>query len=95
MRKYVPKSVEIMGHRVTVTIIDKKKWKIPEAVAYWEPSKLQILIMRQSADQMAHCFLHELTHAVLDAMSHKLSRDEVFVDTFSGLLHQAFASAVR
>lgn len=39
-------------------------------------------------------FFHELTHFMLHAMSSdRLNKDEVFVDTFASLLHQALTTA--
>jgi hypothetical protein len=37
-------------------------------------------------------FTHELTHALLDHMSHELSHDEVFVDQLGLLLQQALTT---
>lgn len=38
-----------------------------------------------------HAFLHEVVHAILISMGeNKLSKDERFVDVFSGLLQQFF-----
>jgi len=38
-------------------------------------------------------FYHELTHAILEAMGHKLTHDEHFVDQFSRLLNQAIQTS--
>jgi hypothetical protein len=39
-----------------------------------------------------HTFCHELTHAMLDMISHELSRDEQFVDQLGALLQQALTT---
>ena len=43
------------------------------------------------ADMLWHAWLHEVTHAILNAIGRvKLNKDEGFVDSFSGALAQAF-----
>ena len=42
--------------------------------------------------QVEQAFCHELTHFILEKMDHKLFRDEVFVNQFSYLLHQALTT---
>ena len=89
----IPKSFQLMGHTITVQLVDKKDWKYEDDLAYWDPDKNQISIMRQSRTQLRHTFWHETMHAVLDAMSHKLARDEQFVDQVGGLLAQIMDTA--
>lgn len=43
-------------------------------------------------DMIEHAFFHELVHMILNKMGHKLYSDEVFVDQFSALLHQALST---
>jgi hypothetical protein len=89
----IPTSFRLLAHKVTVHRIPAARWKHADCVAYYEADKHRIYI-RESTDAMpGHCFFHELTHAVLGSMGHKLNTDEAFVDNFSGLLHQAFTSA--
>ena len=89
----IPKSVKLMGHTITVEVVNKKDWDVEGAVAIWIPDEYRIRLMRQPRARLAHAYLHELTHATLDAMGHKLSRNESFVDLFSGLLSQALETA--
>jgi hypothetical protein len=42
--------------------------------------------------ELQQVFCHELVHAVLDEMKHKISYDEKFVDNFGSLLQQALTS---
>lgn len=96
----IPKTFSLLGHVITVRIVSKRDWEalaedndLEDALACWSPDSDLILIKRQTREQMLHAFAHELTHAVLDMMSSKLSYDEAFVDTFGGLLAQAMDTA--
>lgn len=98
--KRIPKTFFLLGHEITVRVVSRRDWEaiaedndLEDAVACWCPERDLILIRRDTRPQMLHAFAHELTHAVLDMMSNKLSYDEVFVDTFGGLLAQAMDTA--
>ena len=85
----IPSSIKLLGHTITVEVVSKREWDIEDAVAVWIPQEYKIRLMRQPRARLSHAYLHELTHAVLDSMGHKLARDESFVDLFSGLMSQA------
>jgi Zn-dependent peptidase ImmA (M78 family) len=98
----IPKTVQLMGHTIRVHVISKRDWEalsekypdIEDAVGYWSPKDGVILIKRQVRSQMLHTMAHELCHAILDTMSEtRLSDNEKFVDTFGGLLAQAWETA--
>lgn len=89
----IPKSFKLMGHTVAVHLVDKKDWKYEDDLGYWDPDKNEIWIMRQTRTQLRHTFWHEVMHAVLDAISHKLAREEQFVDQVGGLLTQIMDTA--
>ena len=91
--KRIPSSFKIMAHTITVRVIPKGEWKYDDAVGFWDPEKNEILLLKQSRTQLRHTFWHEVMHAVLDMMSHKQSRDEVFVDQVSGLIYQVMDTA--
>jgi hypothetical protein len=98
--KRIPKAFQLMGHTITVRVVSKRDWEaisdvydIEDAVGVWSPSDNAIVLLRQSHPQLMHAFTHELTHAILDMMSSRLSHDEIFVDTFGGLLAQAIDTA--
>lgn len=89
----IPKTFKLLSHTVNVRIIDKKDWKYKEDLAFWDPDKNEIWIMRQPRTQLRHTFWHEAMHAMLDTLSHRLARDEQFVDQMGGLLAQMMDTA--
>lgn len=92
-RAGIPKRFQLLGHVITVRIVPKSRWRHKDAVGIWEPDKLRISILGgQPMTALGQCFCHELTHAMLDMMSHKLSRDEQFVDQYAHLLHNALTT---
>lgn len=92
----IPKSVQLMGHRVSVQVFAHEDWKLKtEACGIYYPDVHEIHLIENPPSELEHAFYHELTHAILDMLSYdKLYGDEQFVDSFSGLLHQALKTAV-
>lgn len=93
----IPRRFCIHGHRVTVKILTPAGWirhKFPKgSVGIYDPTTHVIGLRNELGDtEMQQTFCHEVTHALLDAMNHKLSFNEVFVDNFGSLLHQALSS---
>jgi Zn-dependent peptidase ImmA (M78 family) len=83
-----------MGHTITVRVVPEKLWTDDDAVGLWNPQNLLIQVRDGMAPQrIQQAFMHELVHAILDHFGHPISKDEQFVDTFAGLLHQAWSSA--
>jgi hypothetical protein len=93
-RNGIPKRFQLLGHVITVRIVPKSRWKHGKScVGIWEPDKFLISIVSgQPSTAMTQTFCHELTHACLDMMSHKLSNDEKFVDTYAHLLNNALTT---
>ena len=91
----IPKSFPLFGKTVTVEVIPLTDWTHGEdTVGLWHPGKYTISIRGdQSGAGLEQCYLHEMTHAILDGMSHRLARNEVFVDQFASLMHQALTGA--
>ena len=52
-----------------------------------------IKVRPQTVTREAQTFFHELTHAILHDMGHKLYKDELFVEAFSSRLSAAIKSA--
>ena len=93
----IPRRFQIHGHRITVKILTPAGWtrhKFPsDSIGIYDPTSHIIGLRKELGDtEMQQTFCHELTHALLDAMNHKLSFNEVFVDNFGSLLAQALSS---
>ena len=90
----VPRRLQLHGHEITVRILPLSKWPhTKSAVGMYDPTLHRIDIRGDQPDTaVQQTFCHELVHALLDEMNHKLSHDEVFVDTLGSLLQQALAS---
>lgn len=84
-----PAEFHLLGHTVHVDVIEPKSWPHGEAcVGVWIPPENRIQLVEQGESGMVHALCHELTHAILGMMNHKLYSNEVFVDQFGGMLAQ-------
>lgn len=93
----IPRRFQIHGHQVRVKILTPTGWKRhkypKDSVGIFDPENHVIGLRAELGDtEMQQTFCHELTHCLLDAMNHKLSHNEVFVDNFGSLMAQALAS---
>ncbi len=90
----IPRRFKMHGHEITVRILPLSRWPHTKAaVGMWEPARNRIDVRGdQPETALQQTFCHELVHAVLSAMNHRLNNDEVFVDNFGSLLHQALSS---
>ena len=89
----IPHRLQLMGHTITVKVIPKSRWRRKSCVGIWMPHKLRIELLDDGEQTVVqHTFCHELTHAMLDMISHELSRDEKFVDQLGALLQQALTT---
>lgn len=99
----IPRRFQIHGHSITVKMLTPAGWarhKFPKgAVGIYDPTTHVIGLRNELGDtEIGQAFCHELVHALLDEMNHKLSFNEVFVDNLGSLLHQAlqtFSTAKR
>lgn len=91
----IPSSVPMMGHTIKVITYAADTWPHgDDCVGMWEPATHQISLHGSlTGTALEQVFFHELTHAALTLMSHKLSHSEVFVDTLASLFHQALSGA--
>ena len=91
----IPSTVPLLGHTIQVFVCPPEEWPHgDDCVGIWSPTDHQIHIHGGIDDSLKmHSFFHELLHAALDMMNHKLARNEAFVDQLAGLLHQALAGA--
>ncbi len=78
---------QLQGRTITVTTASLDD---QDAYGLWQPSLDRITIDKDATpDMRVHAFLHEFTHAALEACGrYDLSKNERFVDAFSGLVHQ-------
>lgn len=98
----IPKSFTLLAKTINVKQASKKCTKLNKYGAYY--STLNKILLADSLivdnqeiklpkDNIEHTFLHEATHAILQAMGEdELNDNEKFVDTFSGLLHQVLTT---
>lgn len=91
----IPSSVPLLGHIISVKKVQVKDWKHGDAVVgLWDPMTHAIELRADySGSKMEQTFFHELTHAVLHLMGHRLAHNEAFVDQFASLMHQALTGA--
>lgn len=90
----VPASFRMLGCTYTVHIIQAADWKEDECCGVFFAYRKELHILAGSEESMAHAFMHELMHAVMNAMGEdKLYHNEKFVDLSGGLIHQALTSA--
>jgi hypothetical protein len=91
----IPSSFPLFGDAVTVEIVPVESWPHgDDVVGLWTPFSSTISLrgdLRGSA--LEQTFFHEMIHAVLDGMGHKLARKESFVDQLASLMHQALTGA--
>jgi hypothetical protein len=94
----IPSKVNILGHTVNISY-DDKRCNDASVYGLYFPIDKKIVLSKNfikddvvtplSDDIIYHTYLHELVHAILDAMNeHKLYKDEKFIDVFSGILAQ-------
>ena len=94
LKMKIPGSFQLLGKSYSVRIIPEREWTESETWGVCSPEKRQIIIKGGlSRETTEHVYLHEVTHAILDAMGRdRLYADESFVDLLSGLFHQALTS---
>lgn len=90
----IPSSFRLLAHTVKVKRVPQTRWKHKDCVA-WYADETHSITLREGAKDTdtGHAFCHELIHACLTAMGHKLNNDEAFVDNIAGLIHQALETA--
>lgn len=92
----IPKEFTIFGQTIKVEMV-KDLTNSDGASLYGEAVYGKNLIRINTSfprEKQEWTFLHELLHHILNALSEdNATQDEKFVDTFSGLLHQALTTA--
>lgn len=89
----IPRQFNMHGHTVHVLIISAADWEFEDTVGIYDPRE-HIIYLRgdQGNTELQQTFCHELVHALLLEMNHKLTHNEVFVDNLGSLLHQALST---
>jgi hypothetical protein len=94
----IPARFKLLGHTITVEydpMLDGHHGYTGEALYTTGTIALQpnTDTFKRPQSQQEHVFLHELTHHILNEMSEReLCGNEKFVESFSGLLHQALTT---
>lgn len=89
----IPSSFQLMGKTYTVQVVPRDEWADAQVWGDFNPATNEIRVVKLGAEATEQTFYHELMHAILTAMNHKLNTNEPFIDMFSGLLHQALKTA--
>jgi hypothetical protein len=95
----VPSRFNLLGREITV-IYDTERCNARGAFGYADLSYDTIYLAEEldgkpiPTPTLAHTFLHEALHFMLDAMGeNKLGNNEKFVDLLSGLMHQMLTTS--
>jgi Zn-dependent peptidase ImmA (M78 family) len=88
-----PKSFALLGR--TIRVVTKPIEG--DAVAQWDARQDLITIIPGLPPDLRYTsFLHECVHAWLDQLGREdLSKDETFVDTLAGLVHQMLVTSAK
>ena len=90
----IPTAFSLMGHRIRVRRIPPSKWKMADAVGYFDPARMSIGVCTgASVSTQEQAFWHEAMHAVLYCLGSPDYGNEQFVDQMGGLIHQLVTSA--
>lgn len=101
--KRIPKQFRIFAHTITVEVVPKSRWKSvvadvteqedDDCVGLFSSERNAIYVLKQSKSQTMHSLWHEITHAILYYLNHKLYSNEQFVDTVAGCICQVMETA--
>jgi hypothetical protein len=94
----IPRSIKVGKRRYDVSRAPAQRYRYALGYIEYIPQQIHVHTMRKngkhiSAAKQQETFWHELTHAILYEMQHKLRSNEAFVTKFSKLLHQSIKSA--
>lgn len=98
MKFKIPASFQLFGQTITVKKVPQMasmNGTIGEARLHANSILLQESVdgFKMHQSQMEQTFFHELVHLLVGFMGQKeLMEDEIFVDTFAHLLHQALTT---
>lgn len=93
----IPKTIRVGGKKYWIHAAKaKRRWNY--GMIYYAVGTIVINVTDNKgkpipSERQSIAFWHELTHALLHDMGHKLRSNEAFVDGFSKRLHSAIQSA--
>lgn len=92
---------DLLGAQIVAELVSAKRLEKEriergleqECDGLWLPDQHKILILSgMDPVHTQRVFVHEATHAILDFMNHRLSRNETFVDNLAGHFHQMWTT---
>lgn len=90
----IPSTFQLMGKTYTVHVISKDDWEDAEVWGDFCTSTCRIRVLKhQNPETTEQTFYHELVHAILTSMNHRLNKNETFVDQFGSLLQQVMKTS--
>ena len=95
----IPKQFQISKKLYTVSLVQSMSRKYSMGQIIYQEKSIQIarnssdLLHRYTEAEKNYVFYHELTHAILEDMGHRLYNNEPFVEKFSKRLHEAIRTA--
>ena len=95
----LPKKLKVGDRWYSVEIVETMQRRAQMGCVYYGTGEIEVAVKSNTTnkpytkDEVADTFWHELTHAILYDMGHRLYNDEHFVTEFSGRLAKAIKSA--
>jgi predicted SprT family Zn-dependent metalloprotease len=90
--QYKPNSFKVGASPYKVHYVNEDRGREYGAI-YYGTKAIVIYTKNRAEESVSETFWHEMTHAVLHEMQHKLYNDEKFVTQFAKLLNEAINSA--
>ena len=95
----IPKQVKVGSKLYSVSVVRNMKRRFLKGQVAFQERHIQIannssdISRRYTTAEKEDTFWHELTHAILEDMNHKLYNNEPFVERFSKRLSRAIRAA--
>lgn len=95
----IPHRIRVGKQMYSVDVVESMRRKATMGRTYYDLSRIEIGTTSNTTgrkftdDEIDDTFWHEITHAILYDMNHRLHNDEKFVTEFAGRLAKAIKSA--
>lgn len=91
----IPSQFQVLGHTITVHMVDMDKWQHSDCYAYYAPDWDRIYVRRMNTPALEkHAFWHEAVHTVFNLLNREtLYKREVLVDNVGAVLAQIMETA--